>query len=98
MARGDSPATVQRQERVKVGRGTRSSGAPAALGQGTDHSIARAGRAQARQRRELILITRYGARLIAPDCPPTATLDMPGCPPRHVCAAERRVLLTYILT
>ena len=28
VARGDSPATVQRQERVKVGRGTRSSGAP----------------------------------------------------------------------
>ena len=36
VARGDSPATVQRQERVKVGRGTRSSGAPAAPGQGTD--------------------------------------------------------------
>ena len=29
---------------------------------------------------------------------PTATLCMPGCPPRHVCAAERRLLLTYLLT
>ena len=30
---------------------------------------------------------------------PTATLCMPGCPPRprHVCAAERRLLLTYLL-
>ena len=23
---------------------------------------------------------------------------MPGCPPRHVCVAERRLLLTYLLT
>ena len=30
--------------------------------------------------------------------PPTATLCMPGFPPRHVCVAERRVLLTYLLT
>jgi hypothetical protein len=29
--------------------------------------------------------------------PPTATLCMPGFPPRHVCVAERRVLLTYLL-
>ena len=29
---------------------------------------------------------------------PTATLCMPGFPPRHVCVAERRVLLTYLLT
>ena len=29
---------------------------------------------------------------------PTATLCMPGCPPRHVCVAERRSLLTYLLT
>ena len=28
---------------------------------------------------------------------PTATLCMPGCPPRHVCVAERR-LLPYLLT
>ena len=29
---------------------------------------------------------------------PTATLCMPGCPPRHVCVAERRsLLLTYYL-
>ena len=26
------------------------------------------------------------------------TLSMPGYPPRHVCAADRRVLLTYLLT
>ena len=31
-------------------------------------------------------------------CPPNATLCMPGCPPRHVCVAERRSLLTYLLT
>ena len=30
--------------------------------------------------------------------PPTATLCMPGFPPRHVRVAERRVLLTYLLT
>jgi hypothetical protein len=29
---------------------------------------------------------------------PNATLCMPGCPPRHVCVAERRLLLTYLLT
>ena len=30
--------------------------------------------------------------------PPNAALCMPGCPPRHVCVAERRSLLTYLLT
>ena len=29
---------------------------------------------------------------------PNAALCMPGCPPRHACVAERRSLLTYLLT
>ena len=47
----------------------------------------------------LINIYTSECHLLALTPAPNATLCMPGCPPRHVCVAERRSLLTtYLLT
>ena len=80
---------ARRRPSGRRGRETRHSGARAS-GIGRRHLLA--------LRLARVLIDDFH-RIRYPTLPaPNATLCMPGCPPRHVCVAERRSLLTYLLT
>ena len=87
--RVDGLTGERRWPRGRRGRGTRNSGARAS-GIGRRPLLA--------LRLARVLVDDFH-RIRYPTLPaPNAALCMPGCPPRHACVAERRSLLTYLLT